>query len=85
MGKTARLEYLVVRATGFRVLRISGVQSEMELAFAGLHQLCPPLLDRLGVLPGPHREALRTAFGMSAGTLRDLAGPMPTVGWTWTC
>ncbi|HJY56009.1 MAG TPA: LuxR C-terminal-related transcriptional regulator, partial [Streptosporangiaceae bacterium] len=43
----------------------------MELAFAGLHQLCAPLLDRLGVLPGPQREALRTAFGMSAGPAPD--------------
>ena len=71
MGKTALLEYLAGRATGFRVLRVSGVQSEMELAFAGLHQLCAPLLDRLGVLPGPQREALRTAFGMSAGPAPD--------------
>jgi hypothetical protein len=48
-----------------------GVQSEMELAFAGLHQLCAPLLDRLGDLPGPQREALRTAFGVSAGPAPD--------------
>ena len=67
VGKSALLEYLGDRASRCRVLRAVGVQSEMELAFAGLHQLCAPLLDRLGVLPGPQREALRTAFGMSAG------------------
>ena len=70
VGKTALLEYLADRATGCRVLRVSGVQWEMELAFAGLHQLCAPLLDRLGVLPGPQRE-LQTAFGMSAGPAPD--------------
>src|SRR5216684_3961038 len=71
VGKTALLEYLAGRATGCRVLRVAGVQSEMELAFAGVHQLCAPLLDRLGVLPEPQREALRTAFGMSAGPAPD--------------
>ena len=71
VGKTALLEYLAERATGCRVLRVSGVQWEMELAFAGLHQLCAPLLDRLEVLPGPQREALRTAFGMSEGPAPD--------------
>jgi AAA ATPase domain len=71
VGKTALLQYLADRASGCRVLRVVGVQSEMELAFAGLHQLCAPLLDRLGVLPGPQQEALRTAFGMSAGPAPD--------------
>jgi hypothetical protein len=71
VGKTALLEYLADRAAGYRVLRVSGVQWEMELAFAGLHQLCVPLLDRLEVLPGPQREALRTAFGMSEGPAPD--------------
>jgi DNA-binding CsgD family transcriptional regulator len=71
VGKTALLEYLAARAAGCRVLRVSGVESEMELAFAGLHQLCAPLLGRLGVLPGPQREALRTAFGMSEGPAPD--------------
>ena len=71
VGKTALLEYLAARAAGCRVLRVSGVESEMELAFAGLHQLCAPLLDRLRVLPGPQREALRTAFGMNAGPAPD--------------
>jgi len=71
VGKTALLEYLVDRAVGFRVARVSGVQSEMELVFAGLHQLCLPMLDRLGGLPGPQRDALRTAFGLHVGASPD--------------
>jgi AAA ATPase domain len=71
VGKTALLEYLADRASRCRVLRVVGVQSEMELAFAGLHQLCAPLLDRLRVLPGPQQGALRTAFGISAGPVPD--------------
>jgi DNA-binding CsgD family transcriptional regulator len=71
VGKTALLEYLSGRAEGCRVMRAAGVQTEMELAFATLHQLCAPLLDGLDGLPGPQREALRTAFGMSAGPPPD--------------
>ncbi|MDX6629894.1 MAG: hypothetical protein QOH00_2140, partial [Gaiellales bacterium] len=71
VGKTALLEYLAERASGSRVARAVGVQSEMELAFAALHQLCSPMLDRLERLPGPQRDALRTAFGMSAGSAPD--------------
>ena len=71
VGKTVLLEYLAGRAAGCRVLRLVGVQSEMELAFAGVHQLCAPLLGRLGMLPGPQAEALGTAFGMSAGAAPD--------------
>jgi len=67
IGKTALLGYLLERASGCRIARAAGVQSEMELAFAGLHQLCAPLLDRLDRLPGPQRDALATAFGLSAG------------------
>ena len=48
VGKTALLEYLVAQASDCRVERAAGVQSEMEVAFAGLHQLCAPMLDRLG-------------------------------------
>jgi DNA-binding CsgD family transcriptional regulator len=70
-GKSALLEYLAGRAGGCRLLRVSGVQSEMELAFAGLHLLCAPLLGRLEVLPGPQAAALRTAFGMSGGPPAD--------------
>jgi DNA-binding CsgD family transcriptional regulator/tetratricopeptide (TPR) repeat protein len=71
VGKTALLEYLVERASGFRVARAAGVESEVELAFAGLHQLCAPMLDRLDDLPAPQRDALATAFGRSAGTPPD--------------
>jgi hypothetical protein len=67
LGKSALLDYLVRQASGCRVERAVGVQSEMELAFAGLHQLLAPMLDRLDRLPVPQREALRTAFGTSAG------------------
>jgi DNA-binding CsgD family transcriptional regulator len=71
VGKTALLDYLAWRASGCRVARAVGVQSEMELAFAGLHQLCAPLLDHLDRLPVPQADALRTAFGMSAGPPPD--------------
>ena len=67
VGKTALLEYLAEQADRCRMLRVAGVQSEMELAFAGVHQLCAPLLDGLAVLPGPQRQALATVFGMSTG------------------
>jgi DNA-binding CsgD family transcriptional regulator len=72
-GKSILLDYLAGRASGSgcRVARVGAVQSEMELAFAGLHQLCAPLLDRLDRLPGPQEEALRTAFGLAAGPPPD--------------
>ncbi len=66
MGKTALLEYLVASASHLTVARAAGVQSEMELAFATLHQLCGPMLDRLERLPAPQAEALRVVFGLSA-------------------
>jgi predicted ATPase len=71
VGKTALLEYVVERATGCRVAQAAGVQAEMELAFAGLHQLCAPMLDRLERLPGPQRDALGSAFGLAAGHAPD--------------
>jgi hypothetical protein len=71
VGKTALLDYLVERASGCRVARAAGVQSEMELPFAGLQQLCAPMLDRLERLPGPQRDALSVAFGLSAGAAPD--------------
>jgi DNA-binding CsgD family transcriptional regulator len=73
VGKTALLEYLARRASGggCRVERAAGVQSEMELAFAGLHQLCAPMLDRAEQLPAPQRDALRTALGVAAGPPPD--------------
>ena len=67
IGKTALLDYLVSRAAGCRIARAVGVESEMELAFAGLHQLCAPFLRYFDRLPGPQREALGTAFGLRAG------------------
>jgi DNA-binding CsgD family transcriptional regulator len=71
VGKTALLEYVVQRASGCRVARAAGVQSETELAFAGLHQLCAPMLDQLERLPAPQRDALRTTFGLSLGAAPD--------------
>jgi DNA-binding CsgD family transcriptional regulator/tetratricopeptide (TPR) repeat protein len=71
VGKTALLEYVVERAAGCRVARATAVQSEMELAFAGLHQLCTQMLDRLDRLPGPQRDALATAFGLHRGPTPD--------------
>ncbi len=70
-GKTALLEYLRDRASGCRVARAVGVESEMELAFAGLHQLCGPILDSVEQLPVPQRDALRVAFGLSSGEAPD--------------
>jgi DNA-binding NarL/FixJ family response regulator len=71
VGKTALLDYLLAHATGCRVVRAAGVESEMELAFAGLHQLCAPFLERIERLPGPQRDALGTAFGLRAGEPSD--------------
>ena len=71
VGKTVLLDHLVEQAWGCRVEGISGVQSEMELAFAGLRQLCESMLDRVERLPGPHQEALSTAFGLSGGPAPD--------------
>jgi hypothetical protein len=71
VGKSALLEYLMVRASGCRIARAAGVESEMELAFAGLHQLCAPMLDRLDRLPAPQAEAIRIAFGLTAGKPPD--------------
>src|SRR6201987_1230219 len=93
VGKTVLLDYLAGRASGCRVARAAGVQSEMELAFAGLHQLCAPMLEHAESLPGPQREALTTAFGFSAapppdrflvglavlGLLSETAGERPLV------
>jgi DNA-binding CsgD family transcriptional regulator len=71
VGKTALLEHLAGAADGCRVARAAGVESEMELAYAGLHALCAPLLGSLGELPVPQRDALNTAFGLSAGPAPD--------------
>ena len=71
VGKTALLDYAIRSASGLRVLRAVGVESEMELPFAALHQVCGPVLDDVGRLPPPQREALRTVFGLSAGPAPD--------------
>ena len=71
VGKTALLEYALESATDLRVLRAVGVESEMELPFAVLHQLCAPMLDGLNRLPTPQREALSIAFGRTAGPPPD--------------
>src|SRR3954470_17958780 len=71
VGKTALLHYCARQASGFRVARIAGVEAEMELPFAGVHQLCAPMLGRLDALPEPQREALRVAFGLSSGETPD--------------
>ena len=71
VGKTALLDYLTSRASGCRVVRTAGVQSEMELTFAGIHQVCEQMFDRLDRLPTPQAESLRTAFGLSAGPPPD--------------
>ena len=93
VGKTALLEYLVQHAPGFDIARAAGVESEMELAYAGLHQLCAPFADRLERLPGPQRDAVSTAFGLRDGAppdrflvglavlslLSDIAGQRPRI------
>ena len=66
VGKTALVEYAVSSAAGFRVTRAAGVESEMELGFAALHQLCVPSLPWIEHLPVPQRNALGAAFGLSA-------------------
>ncbi|HEY7069279.1 MAG TPA: AAA family ATPase [Acidimicrobiales bacterium] len=71
VGKTALLDYLAERATGCRIARAAGVESEMELPFAGLHQLCAPMLPGLGQLPEPQRDALGTALGLATGEAPD--------------
>src|SRR4051794_39906779 len=71
VGKTALLRHLSAAASGFRVARAAGVESEMELAYAGLQALCAPMLGRLEQLPDPQRDALSTAFGLSAGPRPD--------------
>lgn len=71
MGKSALLKHLLDRASGCRVVSAAGVQSEMELPFAALHQLCAPMLDLLDRLPEPQRDALSTAFRVRTGPAPD--------------
>src|SRR6516165_9433957 len=71
IGKTALVEYLVESASDLTVVRAVGVESEMELAYASLHQLCGPMLDRMETLPAPQRHALEIVFGVRAGAAPD--------------
>jgi hypothetical protein len=71
IGKSALLAYAAERGDGCRVLRAVGVEWEMELPFAAVHQLCAGLLERRGRLPAPQGEALATAFGLSRGPAPD--------------
>jgi len=72
VGKTALLDYLVAAASQMRVVRAVGVESELELPFASLHQMCGPLLDCLERIPSPQREALEVVFGLRSGAAPDL-------------
>ena len=71
IGKTALLDYAIESGVDFRVVRTVGVESEMELAFAALQQLCAPLLDLLERIPSPQRDAIGTALGLKTGTAPD--------------
>jgi DNA-binding CsgD family transcriptional regulator len=71
VGKSALLDYISDRVAGWRVARAVGIESELELAYSGLHQLCRPMLDHLDRLPIPQRDALATVFGLSAGPAPD--------------
>ena len=71
IGKTSLLRYTARRATGFRVAQVTGAEAEMELPFAGIHQLCAPLLDQLDALPQPQQDALNVALGLAAGDVPD--------------
>ena len=72
MGKTVLLDYLASQARECRVTRIVGVQSEMELAYAGLHQLCGRMLDHADAIPAPQRNVLHTAFGLAVAAARTV-------------
>ncbi|MET9315853.1 ATP-binding protein [Kribbella sp. NPDC003505] len=71
IGKTDLIEYVAGRVAGWRSVRASGVESEQELAFAGLHQVCAPVLEFIETLPTPQQEVLRTAFGLAPGKPPD--------------
>jgi DNA-binding CsgD family transcriptional regulator len=71
IGKSALLAYVAERAQGMRLARAVGVESEMELAYSGLQQLCGPMIDRLERLPQPQRTALATVFGLAEGPAPD--------------
>jgi DNA-binding CsgD family transcriptional regulator len=69
IGKTALLRYVADQASGFQLAQVTSAEAEMELPFAGIHQLCAPLLDRLDTLPQPQQDALNVALGLAAGVV----------------
>ena len=71
IGKTALMQYCARQASGCRLAQIAGVESELEMPFAVLHQLCAPMLDDLDALPKPQQQALRVAFGLEDGSAPD--------------
>src|SRR5262245_32595300 len=71
LGKTALLRYVAGQAADFRIARLAGIESEMELAYAGLHQLCTPMLERMDVLPEPQQAAVNVALGLASGDPPD--------------
>src|SRR5262245_37780650 len=71
IGKTALLRYAARQASGLRVAQVTGVEAEMELPFAGIHQLCAPMLDQHDALPRPQRDALSVALGLAPGDVPD--------------
>src|ERR1700742_4936843 len=71
IGKTALMLYCARQASGCRVAQIAGVESELEMPFAAVHQLCEPMLGDLEVLPPPQQQALRVAFGLAVGNTPD--------------
>jgi hypothetical protein len=71
IGKTALIDHCAKEASGFQVARIAGIQAEMELPFAGVHQLCAPMLAEANKLPDPQQNALRVAFGLTPGDAPD--------------
>jgi DNA-binding CsgD family transcriptional regulator len=71
IGKTALLRYTARQASGFRVAQVTGVQAEMELPFAGIQQLCAPMLDQLDALPAAQQDALKVALGLASGDVPD--------------
>jgi DNA-binding CsgD family transcriptional regulator len=71
IGKTALLQHLTAEASGLHIVRAAGVESQMKLAFANLHQLCGPMLGRLPDLPAPQRQALEVVFGLAIDAIPD--------------
>src|SRR5687768_16429155 len=71
IGKTALLRYAARQASGFRVAQVAGVEAEMELPYAGIHQLCAPVLDQVDALPQAQRDALNVALGLASGDVPD--------------